>query len=85
MYQALLTRRQGEIPDEAFEGEEEVFDPDDLANELFDAPSGDLAEVLGQAGTDRANTDGTPEDVTAGAGAAALGDAAEERIPSQAS
>lgn len=27
---------QGEVPDEAFEGEEKVFDPDDLANELFD-------------------------------------------------
>ena len=27
---------QGEVPDEAFEGEEQVFDPDDLANELFD-------------------------------------------------
>jgi hypothetical protein len=27
---------QGEVPDEAFEGEDQVFDPDDLANELFD-------------------------------------------------
>jgi hypothetical protein len=28
--------RQGQIPDDAFEGEDEVFDEDDLANELFE-------------------------------------------------
>lgn len=31
-----LNPRQGRSPDDAFEGEEAVFEEDDLANELFD-------------------------------------------------
>ena len=31
-------RRQGRIPDDAFEGEEGTYDADDLANELFASP-----------------------------------------------
>lgn len=55
--------RQGRIPDDAFEGEEEVFEEDDLANELFDPAERDdlLAGVTINRGGEQSDDDAQAE------------------------